>query len=407
MKNFSPKIIKQDFPIFQTYPELVYLDSAATSQKPQVVIDAVTDFYKTKNANIHRGIYRLADEATTVYENARKTVASFINAKSGKEIIFTGNTNQAINLVAYGWARKFLKAGNVVALSEMEHHANIVPWLRLREERGIELVFLPITEDYRLDYQLILSVKNVKLVALTHTSNVLGTINPLEDIIPLIKKQHPKTKILIDAAQSVPHFPIDVQKLNCDFLAFSSHKMLGSAGVGVLWAKEELLEDMDPLFVGSHMIKTVTKEKATWADLPDKFEPGTGNLEGVVGLDAAIRYLRDVGFEHIIAHEQELTEYTLEKLQTVDNLILYGSKTAKNRLGIFSFGIHGVHPHDIAQILDSQNIAIRSGHHCAQVLMKALGVNATARASFYLYNSKEDVERLVEGIGMVKKTLQI
>ncbi|MBU4098268.1 cysteine desulfurase [Patescibacteria group bacterium] len=435
--------LKSDFPIFTAYPDLVYLDSAATSQKPQIVIDAVTDFYTTKNANIHRGIYKLAEIATATYENTRNEVAKFINAGTNKEIIFTGNTNQAINLVAYGWARKFLCSGDVIVLSEMEHHANIIPWLRLKEEKGIKLIFLPINKEYRLDYLSLpplmslrgehdsarrgnpvvnnktyqiaspaesagLAMTNrIKLIALTHASNVLGAINPLEKIIPYFKKQSPNAKILIDAAQSIPHIPIDVQALGIDFLAFSSHKILGPSGVGVLWAKEKLLEKMDPLFVGSNMIRQVTKEKATWADLPDKFEAGTANLEGVAGLASAISYINKIGYKNIIAHEQELTKYGLEKLRQIPGLKLFGQYSSKNRLGIFSFSLPGIHPHDISQILDSQNIAIRSGHHCAQITMQVLGVPATARASLYLYNTKEDIDKLAEGIKVVKKTLRI
>lgn len=414
MKNLQN--IKSDFPIFTTHPDLVYLDSGATSQKPKAVINTVTDFYTTKNANIHRGIYQLAELATQTYENTRNEVAKFIHSKTNKEIIFTGNTNQAINLVAYGWARKFLKSGDVIVLSEMEHHANIIPWLRLKEEKGIKLHFLPINKDYRLDYLSLrdhevakqsLSTEKIKLVALTHVSNVLGTINPLEEIIPYFRELAPEAKILIDAAQSIPHLPIDVQTLGIDFLAFSPHKMLAPSGVGVLWAKEELLEEMDPLFVGSNMINTVTKEKATWAPLPDKFEVGTANLEGVAGLASAISYLKKIGYENIIAHEEELTKYCLEKLSQIPGLKLFGPKDSKNRLCIFSFAIQGAHPHDIAQILDSQKIAIRSGHHCAQITMQALCVPATARASLYLYNTKEDIDKLVEGIKVIKKTLEI
>lgn len=466
--------IKSDFPIFQTYPDLVYLDSAATSQKPRVVIDAVYDFYTKYNANIHRGIYKLAETATEIYEQTRKLAAEFINADKPDEIIFTANTNYAINLVTQGWAKKFLKKGDIIVLSEMEHHANILPWMMLKKEIGVELLFLPIDENGKLDYKAFLSpspqpsplkgegeldspfsltetgtnadkytqpspVKGesavqsplplrervrvrdagrIKLVALTHASNVLGTINPVADIISFFKQQGIQAKFLIDAAQSIPHMPVDVKQLGCDFLAFSSHKMLGPAGVGVLWAKEELLEAMDPLIYGSSMIKTVTKEKAAWADLPDKFEAGTPNLEGVAGFGAAIKYLQTIGMENISEHEQKLTQYALKKLSNIPYVTLYGPSVSQknnaaiqqfnnNRLGIFSFNIQNVHPHDAAQILDSQNICIRSGHHCAQILMQKLKVPATSRASIYLYNTEEDVDSLVEGIKFVKKTLKI
>jgi cysteine desulfurase/selenocysteine lyase len=411
--------LKSDFPIFQTYPGLIYLDTAATSQKPQSVIDTVTNFYTRQNANIHRSAYHLAELATQTYENTRTQISKFINARSTNEIIFTNNTNHAINIISYGWARKFLQSGDIIVLSEMEHHANIVPWLRLKEEKGIKLIFLPLTKDYRLDYtslrgadtkatkQSPIDPSKIKLLSLTHASNVLGTINPLDEIIPHFKKLNPQTKILIDAAQSIPHLPINVQKLNIDFLAFSSHKMLGPSGVGVLWAKEKLLSEMDPLLTGSHMISTVTKQKATYAALPDKFETGTANLEGVAGLGSAIAYLQKIGIEKIISHEQQLTQYALAKLTQLPYLQIYGPATPQNRLAIFSFGIKGIHPHDISQILDHQNIAVRAGHHCAQITMQALGVPAATRASLYLYNTKQDIDKLITGLELVKKTLKI
>ncbi len=400
--------LKSDFPIFTNHPDLVYLDSAATSQKPLSVINAVTNFYTHQNANIHRSAYSLAEIATQTYETTRLQVAKFIGARSPNEIIFTSNTNHSINTVAYGWTQKFLQPGDTIILSEMEHHANIVPWLRLKEQKKINLIFLPITKDYRLDYNIPLpNPSQIKLLALTHASNVLGTINPLEKIIPYFKKLNPQIKILIDAAQSIPHLPINVQKLDIDFLAFSSHKMLGPSGVGVLWAKEQLLEKMDPLLVGSHMIKTVTKQKKTYAQIPDKFETGTANLEGVAGLSAAITYIQKVNMKNIISHEQELTQYTLDKLAQLPYLKIYGPTTPADRLAIFSFGIKGIHPHDISQILDHQNIAVRAGHHCAQITMQALNVPATTRASLYIYNTKQDIDKLIEGLREVKNVLRI
>lgn len=422
--------VKKDFPIFKNHPELVYLDSSATSQKPQVVIDAVKNFYEKNNSNTHRGIYDLSQKATDLFENTRKKVAAFIGASSEQEIIFTSSTTEAINLAAYGWARKFLKTGDIIVLSEMEHHSNFVPWLRLRDEIGIELIFLPVMDDGRLDYssssfwQATLEArpesvrdagqvsmtdifKRVKLIALTHISNVLGTINPIADIVSYFKQNGSDAKLLIDAAQSIPHLPIDVQKLDCDFLAFSSHKMLGPSGVGVLFAKKEILEIMDPLLVGSHMIKKVTKEKATWADLPDKFEPGTRNIEGVIGLGAAIDYLQKIGMKEIAIYEKELTGYAIEMFKKQTKVKLFGPQTFENRIGVFSFVIEDIHPHDVAEILNRDNIAVRSGHHCAQVLMECLEVSGTARASFYIYNTKEDIDKLFEGIELVKKTFKV
>jgi len=405
------KNIKKDFTIFQNYPDLVYLDSAATSQKPTSVINAVSDFYKFKNSNVHRSGYRLAELATETYENTRIQIGEFINARSSNEIIFTGNTNQSINYVAYGWARKFLVSGDIVVLSEMEHHANVVPWLRLKEEKKIKLLFIPINKEYRLDYKPIFenekNLQKIKMLALTHASNVLGTVNPLKEIISYIRRKKSDIKILIDAAQSIPHLPINVQKLDIDFLTFSSHKILGPSGVGILWGRENLLEETDPFFVGSHMVETVTKEKATWSDLPDKFEVGTSNLEGVAGFSAAISYLQSIGLKNINIHEKDLTDYALKIFKQSPFIKLFGPKTSDSRLGIFSFELKGAHPHDVSHILDRQNIAIRSGHHCAQITMKSLGVSSTARASLYIYNSKKDIDQLFTAIHSVKKTLKI
>jgi cysteine desulfurase / selenocysteine lyase len=405
--------MRNDFPIFRYYPDLVYLDSASTSQKPQSVIDAVSTFYTTKNANIHRGIYDLSQEATEVYENIRNNVSKFIGAKDASEIIYTSGTTESINLVAFGWAKKFLKKGDIVVLSEMEHHSNVVPWLRLKEEIGLELVYLPVTKDYRLDYRNINSRlrgkdgKRVRLLAITHASNVLGTVNPVEEIILHFKKVNPEIKVLIDAAQSVPHLPINVASLDCDFLAFSSHKMLGPSGVGVLFAKRELLDQMDPFVYGSIMIRTVTKDSVTWAEIPEKFEPGTRNLEGVGGLGAAIDYLQDIGFAKIQEHEQDLIAYTLEKFSKQKNVTLFGPKTPENRVGVFSFAIGNVHPHDVSEVFNRLHIAVRAGHHCAQPLMEVLKVPGTVRASFYLYNTREDIDRLFEGIEEVKKVFKM
>ncbi len=402
------KNIKQDFPIFKNHPELVYLDNSATSQKPQSVIDAVTNFYEKNNSNIHRGIYDLSQSATDMFESVRKKVADFIHSDSEKEIIFTSSTTESINLVAVGYAKKFLQKGDIVVLSDVEHHSNIVPWMRLRDEIGVVLVFLPLTDDYRLDYgSFSEDFRKVKLIALTHVSNVLGTINPIAEIVSYFKDNGSNAKVLIDAAQSIPHLVIDVQKLGCDFLAFSSHKMLGPSGVGVLYAKKELLEQMDPLLVGSHMIGKVSRDSVTYADIPEKFEPGTRNIEGVIGLGFAIDYLQNIGMDKIENYEKELTEYTLEKFLEYGDVNLFGPTTSENRIGVFSFAVGNVHAHDTAEILNRSHIAVRSGHHCAQVLMGCLGISGTTRASVYLYNSKEDIDRLFEGIDLVKKTFKI
>lgn len=404
--------MKNDFPLFKNYPDLVYLDSSATSQKPQVVVDASDSFYKSNNANIHRGIYDLSQMATDLYENTREKVAKFIGAKETSEIVFTAGATESLNLVAFGWGRKFLQKGDIVILTEMEHHANIVPWIQLKKEIGIELIYLPITKDYRLNYKEIASLpltmtQRIKLISLAHASNVLGTINPLEEIISYFKKLNPEIKFCIDGAQSMPHFATNVSNLDCDFLAFSAHKMLGPSGVGVLYAKKELLEGMEPFIFGGGMIRKVTKDNAIWADVPEKFEAGTPNIAGVIGFGAAIDYLQKIGMGSIQTHEQELTEYAIEMFAKQKKVTLYGPKNAKNRLGVFSFLIDNVHPHDIAEILNRFHIAVRTGHHCAQPLMQTLGVIGTARASVYLYNTKEDIDRLEEGIEEVKKTFRI
>lgn len=405
------KGVKKDFPIFANYPGLVYLDSAATSQKPQSVINAVSDFYTKANSNIHRGIYDLSVKATEVFEESRLKIAKFIGASSPKEIIFTGNASEAINLVATGFAKKFLKSGDIIVTSETEHHSNFVPWLRLKKEIGVKLCFLPFNKNFELEYKKILTLgipKNkIKLVALAHASNVLGTINPVAEISSFLKLNKINAKILVDGAQSVPHIPINVNMLGCDFFAFSSHKMLGPSGVGVLWAKGGLLEKMDPLFVGSNMISEVTKNKATWAGAPNKFEVGTRNLEGAVGLRAAVDYLTSLGMKNIERYEKDLSKYVLEKFQSIKGLKLFGKTTSENRLGVFSFAVVDIHPHDVGEILNRRQVCIRTGHHCAQPLMKALGINGTARASVYIYNNKSDIDKLAEGIMEVKRIFKI
>ncbi len=403
---YNPEIIKKDFPLFKKYPDLVYLDSAATSQKPVQVIRTVDEVYKKNNANVHRGIYSLAEKTTELYEQSRDSVASFIHARDRNEVIFTKNTNESIQLVVSGWAKKNLHKGDIVVLSEMEHHANVIPWLRLKEEIGIFLFFIPIDNDGRLLHRSILTaklnIKKIKVVSLTYVSNVLGVINPIKKIKSFFSSHGISPKIIIDAAQAVGHIPVDVVNLQCDFLAFSSHKMLGPSGVGVLWGKKELLETMDPLIGGSHSIQVVKKESFTWATIPDRFEPGTPNIEGVIGLNAAISYLKKIGVENIQQYEERIAEYILEKLNSLAYIKLLGPKNIQERLGIFSFTIPGIHPHDIAQILDEDNICVRAGNHCAQILMETLQVHATARASISLYTTKEDIDRFLVGLEKVK-----
>jgi cysteine desulfurase / selenocysteine lyase len=403
--------IKQDFPIFKNHPGLIYLDNAATSQKPRQVISAVNDFYTKYNSNIHRGIYDLSQNATDIYEKSRQKVADFIKASDPAEIIFTGNASEALNLVACGYAQKFLQKGDIIVLSDMEHHSNFVPWLRLRDKIGLELFFIPFDKDYRLDYKSILQTKlnknKIKLITLTHASNVLGTINPITEIINFFKENDINAKIVVDAAQSIPHISINVKKLGCDFLAFSSHKMLGPSGVGALWGKKNLLDVMDPLLSGGGMILSVSKEKVTFAEAPDKFEAGTGKLEGVAGLGAAIDYLNNIGIKNIETYEKTLTEYALKQFMKLTDFDLYGSKNMKNRLGVFAFNIKGLHPHDVGEILNRQKICVRTGHHCAQPLHQALGVSSSVRASLYIYNTKEDIDKLMEGIGEAKKMFGI
>jgi len=405
------KTNKKDFPIFKNQPGLVYLDSAATTQKPKIVIDAVNDFYLRYNSNVHRGVYDLSFQATEIYEGARKRIADFINASDSSEVLFTGNTTEAINLVAYGYARENLKKGDIVVLSEMEHHSNIVPWIRLKDEIGIKLFYLPIDKDFRLDYKALLranlNLKKIKIISLAHASNVLGTINPLEEIITTFKKKCVNAKFVVDAAQSVAHVKVDVQKLGCDFLAFSAHKMYGPSGVGVLWVKKDLLDVLTPLFSGGGMIETVTKDKATFADAPEKFEAGTGRMEAVAGFGAAVDYINSIGFKTISKFDQELTKYGLEMFKKIKGVELYGSKNSKDRLPIFAFNIKGIHPHDVSEILNRKQICVRAGHHCAQVLLTTLRTSSTLRASLSIYNSTEDIDQLIKGIEEAKKVFKI
>jgi cysteine desulfurase / selenocysteine lyase len=403
---FKVNEVRCDFPIFEreTRPgvRLVYLDSTATSQKPLPVIETMNDFYRRSNANIHRGVHTLAEESTALYEQAREKIAKFINAPSARQIIYTRNTTESINLVAYTWARANLKAGDLVILTEMEHHSNLVPWHMLAAERGIELDFIPVTADGLLDLDVYRSLlaREPKLVAFTHMSNVLGTITPAADIIRLARDAGAVT--LVDAAQSVPHLAVDVQSLDADFLAFSAHKMCGPTGIGVLYGKAKLLESMPPFLGGGDMIKEVKLRSYRPNTLPHKFEAGTPAIAEAVGFGAAVDYLTKLGMDNIQAHEHEITEYALERLEEIPGVKVFGP-SADKKGGVASFTLEGVHPHDVAQILDQDGIAVRAGHHCAQPLHEKFGIPATTRASFYLYNTKEEVDMLVNGIYKVKK----
>ena len=397
---------RKDFPILERElrpgVRLTYLDTTATSQKPLAVIQAMDDFYRKSNANIHRGVHTLAEEATALYEGARERIAKFINAASARQVIYTRNTTESINLVAYSWARANLKQGDLVILTEMEHHSNLVPWHILQAERGIELEFIPVTEDGLLDletYKALLD-RSPKLVSFTHMSNVLGTINPAAEIIRLA---HEAGAIaLVDGAQSAPHLQVDMQALDADFFAFSAHKMCGPTGIGALYGKTALLESMPPFLGGGDMIKEVKLRSFRPNSLPYKFEAGTPAIAEAVGFGAAVDYLTNLGMDNIAAHEHEITEYALERLEEIPGVKLFGP-SADKKGGVAAFTLAGVHPHDVAQILDRDGIAVRAGHHCAQPLHEKFGITATSRASFYLYSTKEEVDLLVNGIYKVKE----
>lgn len=398
--------VRKDFPILDRETangkRVIYLDSTATSQKPVQVIEAMNDYYRRSNANIHRGVHTLAEEATTMYEGARERIAKFINASSAREIIYTRNTTESINLVAYSWARANLKAGDLVVLTEMEHHSNLVPWHMLQAERGIELDFIPVTEEGLLDLEAYKTLLNrtPKLVSFTHMSNVLGTINPAAEIIKLAHTVG--AVVLVDGAQSVPHLAVDVQALDADFYAFSAHKMCGPTGIGILYGKSALLEAMPPFLGGGDMIKEVKLRSFRPNTLPHKFEAGTPAIAEAVGFGAAVDYLTQVGMKDIAAHEHAITEYALDRLEEIPGVKLFGP-SADKKGGVAAFTLEGVHPHDVAQILDQDGIAVRAGHHCAQPLHEKFGIPATSRASFYLYSTKEEVDMLVKGLYKVKE----
>ena len=404
--------IRNDFPILKRIvrenKQLVYLDNASTTQKPNQVIDAITDYYQNHNANIHRAVYALAEEATEAYEASRDKIANFINVKNRQELIFVRGTTEAINLVAYAWGRPHINEGDIIVTTEYEHHSNIVPWQLLTQEKRAKLEYIGMDDNGELildDLDKYLATGKVKLVTFSLMSNVLGTITNAEKIIEKCKAAGVPT--LIDGAQAVPHMKVDLEKLGCDFFAFSGHKMLGPTGIGVLWVRKSVLETMSPFHGGGDMIREVHKYETTWNDLPYKFEAGTPNIADVVGLGAAIDYLTKIGMDNVREHEIELTKYAIEKLSAVKGLHIYGTKDISKRGGVISFNFADVHPHDVAQIIDGEGIAVRSGHHCAQVLMERLNVAATSRASFYIYNTKQDIDILVNSLNIVAKVFKL
>ncbi len=406
LTQFDVLAIRREFPILQQEVNgkpLAFLDSGASSQKPRQVIDCLEDYYKRYNANVHRGVYKLSEEATFAYERARGKVARFIGAASQREVIFTRNTTEALNLVAYSWGGANLQPGDRILLTIMEHHSNIVPWQLLAQRTGAKLDYLGIDGEGRLrldelDQKL---SERTKLVALTHQSNVLGTINPVRAIAD--RAHAVGAVVVVDGAQSVPHMPVDVQALGCDFLAFSGHKMCAPTGIGVLWGRRALLEAMPPFLGGGSMIKVVELEQSTYADLPARFEAGTPAIGEAIALGAACDYLSEIGMEAIHRHEVELLAYALERLPAVKGLTLFGPRSVEQRGAAVSFTLDGVHPHDVAAILDGENVAVRAGHHCTQPLHRQLDVPATTRASFYIYNTHEDVDRLAAGLEKARR----
>jgi len=401
---FDPNQIKADFKLLDQYVNdeaLVYLDNAATTQKPQAVLEAMQAYYQKDNANVHRGVHTLAERATRQYEASRQKVADFIGAKSSKEVIFTRGTTTSLNWVSK-FAEQILKPGDEVLISIMEHHANILPWQQVCQKTGARLVYAYLKEG-KLDMNDLQSKlgASTKFVSIAHVSNVLGCVNPIQEIARLAHARG--AYFVVDAAQSVPHMAIDVQELDCDFLAFSGHKLLGPTGIGVLYGKEALLNQMNPVEFGGEMIDFVYEQEATWKPLPWKLEAGTPHIAGAIGLGAAISYLEAIGMDQVHAHEADLVAYTLPRLQAIAGLTVYGPERADERSGVFAFNIDGLHPHDLATALDYEGVAVRAGHHCAQPLHKYLGLHSTVRASFYLYNTREDCDRLIEAILKAKE----
>lgn len=401
--------IRRDFPVLERTVHgkpLIYLDNAATSHKPTVVFDALDDYYRRYNSNIHRGIHLLSEEATAAYEGAREKIARFLGAPSPQTIVFTRNTTEAINLVAQGWGRRHVKAGDEILLTEIEHHSNLVPWQMLAQQTGATLRFIPVTDQGLLDLTTLPArlTERTKLVAVTMMSNVLGTIPPVGTIIQAAHARG--ALVLLDGAQAVPHLPVHVQGLDCDFLAFSAHKMLGPTGVGVLYGKPEHLEAMDPVLGGGDMIREVWLDHSTWNEVPWKFEAGTPNIADVIAFGAAIDYLTRLGMANVQSHEQSLAAYALKILGAMEDVTLYGPKDAALRGGVVAFNVRDLHPHDLGQLLDAEGIAVRAGHHCCQPLMRKLGVAGTARASFYIYNSPHEVDALARALVNAKEVLK-
>lgn len=398
--------IRKQFPVLNQevngHP-LVYLDSAATSQKPVQVLEAVRNYYELDNSNVHRGVHTLGNRATDSYEGAREKIRKFINAKSTKEIIYTRGTTTSINTVAGAYGRMNVNEGDEIVISHMEHHSNLIPWQQLAKEKGAVLKYFELEQDGTITLETVRNTitDKTKIVAITMASNVLGTINPIKEITKIAHEAG--AVIVVDAAQAAPHMPIDVQDLDCDFLAFSGHKMCGPTGTGVLYGKQAHLESMEPIEFGGEMIDFVDLHDSTWKELPWKFEGGTPNIAGAIGLGAAIDFLTEIGLEKIAEHEHSLVEYALNEMDKIEGVSIYGPRDPQKRCGLITFNIDGVHPHDLATVLDMNGIAVRAGHHCAQPLMKWLQCTATARASFYIYNTKEDVDRLVEGLRIAKE----
>ena len=404
--------IRKDFPILKRTVRdnkpLVYLDNASTTQKPNQVIDAITDYYQNHNANIHRAVYALAEESTEAYETARDKIANFVNVKNRQELIFVRGTTEAINLVAYAWGRPHINEGDIIVTTEYEHHSNIVPWQLLTQEKRAKLEYIGMDDNGELildDLDKYLATGKVKLVTFSLMSNVLGTITDAKKIIEKCKAAGVPT--LIDGAQAVPHMKVDLDTLGCDFFAFSGHKMLAPTGVGILWVRKSVLQTMNPFHGGGDMIREVHKYETTWNDLPYKFEAGTPNIADVIGFGAAIDYLTKIGMDNVRQHEIELTKYAMEKFAKIPGLQIYGTKDIAKRGGVISFNFADVHPHDVADIIDKEGISLRSGHHCAQVLMERLNVAATSRASFYIYNTKEDVDALIDSLNIVAKVFKL